>query len=99
VAGVRAKLEEKDKSIAERATRFFDLAYERGADFNRREATLVALGTLTKARVGEVLSAALAPSTMRSRTFLGFSREHQPKAAPLVTFTEVNAWKGKQRYE
>jgi insulysin len=99
VAGVRAKLEEKDKSIAERASRFFDLAYERNADFNRREATLAALGTLTKARAGEVLSTALAPSTARSRTFLGFSREHQPKSKPAVTFTDVDVWKGKQRFE
>jgi len=36
---------------------------------------------------------------MRSRTFLGFSREHQPKSPPVVTFTDVDAWKAKQRYE
>lgn len=99
VAGVRAKLEEKDKSIADRAARFFDLAYERNADFNRRETTLAALATLGKARAGELLSSALAASTARSRTFLGFSREHQPKSPPAVSFTDVEAWKAKQRYD
>jgi secreted Zn-dependent insulinase-like peptidase len=99
VAGVRAKLEEKDKSIAERAGRLFELAYERNADWGRRQATLAALDKLTQARAAEILRQALSPETGRVRTFLGFAREHEPKREPVVTFTDTAAWKARQRFE
>ena len=54
VGGVRAELEEKDKTIAERAGRLFDLAYDFDGEWDRREATLAALDKLTKARVQEM---------------------------------------------
>ena len=99
VAGARAKLEEKDKSIAERAARWFDLAYEHGADWGRHESTLAALDALTKQRAAEILAAALSPASGRVRTFLGFARDHQAKTEPAVTFTDAAAWKAGQRYE
>jgi insulysin len=99
VAGVRAKLLEKDKSIAERARRLFDLAYEQEGDWARDAATLAALEGLTKQRAAALLATALDPATARLRTFLGFSREHQPKSAPLVTFTDAQLWKKGQRFE
>ena len=99
VAGVRANLEEKDKSVADRAARLFDLAYEEQGDWGRRDATLAALERLTKARVAEILAAALAPQTARTRTFLGFARGQEPKAAPAVSFAEPGPWKARQRYE
>jgi len=99
VEGARAKLEEKDKSIAERAQRLFMLAYDRGGDWLRRESTLAALDKLTRQRTGEILAAALAPSTGRSRTFLGFARQHTPAAAPAVSFTDREAWKKTRRFE
>jgi insulysin len=99
VGGVRAKLLEKDKSIAERARRLFELAYERDADWGRNDATLAALDKLTPQSVARLLARALDPATARSRTFLGFSREHQPKLPPAVTFSDAQAWKARQRYE
>jgi insulysin len=99
VAGVRAKLLEKDKSVSERAARLFELAYERNADWTRREATLAALDGLTKQRTAAILASALAPKTARTRTFLGFSRDHKPKAPPAVSFTDAGVWKKHQRYE
>ena len=98
VAGVRAKLEEKDKSVAERAARLFELAYLQDGDWGRNEATLAALQTLTQARATELLAAALAKDTARSRSFLGFARQHQPAAPPAVTATDQGAWKTGQRY-
>jgi insulysin len=99
VAGVRAKLLEKDKSIAERAGRLFELAYDEDAEWARREATLSALDALTKQRTAAILGAALAPATARQRTFLGFSRDHNPKSPPAVSFTDAGPWKVRQRYE
>ena len=81
IAGVRAKLLEKDKSVAERAGRLFGLAYERDADWARNEATVAALASLTKQRTAAILAEALAPKTARTRTFLGFARDHKPPGA------------------
>ncbi|HEY6132364.1 MAG TPA: insulinase family protein, partial [Rubrivivax sp.] len=99
VAGVRAKLLEKDKSIAERAGRLFELAYDEDTEWKRREATLSALDGLTKQRAAAILGSALAPATARTRTFLGFSRDHKPQSAPAVSFTDAGRWKASQRYE
>ena len=99
VTGVRTKLLEKDKSISERAARLFELAYERQADWTRTAATLAALDRLTKQRTAAVLATALAPATARTRTFLGFSRDHKAQTPPSVSFTDPAAWKARQRYE
>jgi insulysin len=99
IAGARDQLKEKDKTIAERAGRLFGLAYDRSAEWGRREATLAALAQLTKARTGEILAAALAPATARTRTFLGFARQHEPKAPPAVTYTDRAAWKSTRQFE
>ena len=99
VGGVRALLEEKDKSIADRASRFFDLAYNRDANWGRQAETLAALDQLTKERTVAILTAALDPATRRMRTFLGFARQHEPKAPPAVTFTDRAAWKPTRKFE
>jgi insulysin len=99
VAGVRAHLLERDKSIAERARRLFGLAYDRDANWTRAQDTVAALDRLDKARAVEILSRALAPDTRRLRNFLGFARQHTPKAAPAVSFTDRARWKQAQRYE
>jgi insulysin len=99
VGGVRAKLEEKDKAISDRARRLFDLAYNRAGDWGRRDATLAALDGLTKARTREILAKALAPETRQMRTFLGFARQHDAKTPPATTFTDRPAWKQTRKYE
>ncbi len=99
VAGVRAKLLEKDKTIGERGVRLFDLAYNRDADWGRQEETVAALDHLTKARAAEILRASLTPATAQSRTFLGFARQHTPKAPPATTFTDRTAWKKTQKFD
>ena len=99
VAGARDQLKEKDKTIAERATRLFRRAYDRSADWGVRDATLAALAQLTKARTGEILATALAPATARKCTFLGFARQHEAKAPPAVTFTDRAAWKPTRKFE
>jgi len=99
VAGVRAKLLEKDKSISERAGRLFELAYERSADWTRTQTTLTALASLTQQRAAAILASSLAPATARSRTFLGFSRDHKALVPPVVSFTDPAAWKATQRYQ
>ena len=99
VGAASDKLKEKDKTIAERAGRLFVLAYDRSADWSENEATLAALGRLTKERTREILAAAVSPATARSRTYLGFARQHEPATPPKVTFTDRTAWKQTRKYE
>ena len=99
VGGVRAELEKKDKSIAERAGRLFGLAYDYEADWDRREETLAALLQLNKERLAEILAAALAPETRRMRTFLGFSRDHEAAEPVEPTIGDRALWKKGQTYE
>ncbi len=99
VAGVRSSLQEKDKSIAERAMRLFGLAFEQHADWDRRADTLKALDALTRERAAALLKVAVSPKTAQVRTFLGFGREHRPATAPAVSFSDAQAWKRGQRYE
>lgn len=98
VAGVRAKLEEKDKTIAERARRLFELAYEFGGEWGRRDATLAALDALTQPRAAELLAQAFDAKALRSITMLGFARNHAPKSPPAVSLGDAQAWKKAQRY-
>ena len=99
VGGVRAKLIEADKSVAERGVRLFDLAYNRDGDWTRREETLAALDHLTKARVEGILNHALDPQSRQVRTFLGFARQHEPAAPVTPTFDDRAAWKKTQQYQ
>ena len=99
VDGVRDGLLEKDKSIAERASRLFVLAYEQKADWGRRAATLAALDGLSRDRAAALLAAALAPQTAQSRSFLGFGRDHRPTSPPAVSFVDAQAWKKGRRFE
>lgn len=99
VAGVRAQLRQKDKSIAERAGRLFDLAYNRSSDWGRQAATLAALDGLTKDRAATLLANALDPATRQVRTFLAFSRSHTPQAKPEVSFTDRDAWKKARKFD
>jgi insulysin len=99
VAGVRAKLEEKDKSIGERTRRLFELAYEFDADWSRTETTLDALSGLTRQATAALLASALAADKARNRVFLGFARDLRPRTPPVVSFSDPRLWKGGQRYE
>ncbi|MGH8020570.1 MAG: insulinase family protein [Opitutaceae bacterium] len=98
VAGARATLEEKDKTAAERAARLFNLAYNYDAEWPRRAATVDALDALTRERAVEILSASLDPENYRKRTFLGFSRDHEPKEKLEDDFANRARWKAKREY-
>lgn len=97
--GVRAKLEEKDKSIADRAARLFGLAYDRQGDWGRDAETLAALQALTLERAQALLDAAMAADRQRSLSLLGFARDHRPTQPVAASIEDVRAWKGGRRYE
>ncbi|HEX9781429.1 MAG TPA: insulinase family protein [Opitutaceae bacterium] len=98
VAGAKSKLEEEDKTIAERAARLFGLAYDYVGDWSRRKDNIAALDALTRERAVEILATALDPANFGKRTFLGFSRDHEPKAPLTNDFADRAKWKSKHLY-
>lgn len=99
VAGARAQAEEKDKSIAERASRFFLRAFEFDEDWDRQAKTLEALDRLTPESVATVLNRMLAPETSRVRTILAFAREHEPAEGTSASYDDVERWKRSQKFD
>ena len=93
VAGARSTLEEKPKNIADKAEAFFTLAYTFDGEWDRRQAALAALATLTKDQAAALLTKTLAPETARRRTILLHSKNNPPAAPIAPTFTDRNAWK------
>lgn len=98
VAGVRANLLEKDKTIGERAGRLFNLAYNFDADWSRTASTVDAVDNLTKARVGDILAKLIDPATARARTVLLTGREHNNTTEITPTFTDRDAWKKTRKF-
>ena len=88
IGGVRAQLEEKDKSVAARAGRLFGLAYDRDGDWDRNAETLAALDNLKKDQVRDLLAHAISPEHRQMRTFLGVARQHEAKTPQTPTFTD-----------
>ena len=99
VAGARSTLEEKPKNIADKAESFFSLAYSYDGEWDRRQAALAALATLTKDQAAALLTRTLAPATARRRTILLHSKNHPPAAPIAPSFTDRNTWKAARAYQ
>jgi insulysin len=99
VAGARSTLEEKTKSISEKAQLFFAEAYEYNGDWSRRQDALAALDTLTREKAVTLLSVALSPETARRRTVLLYTKAKPPTTDLKPVFAERDAWKSTRRYQ
>jgi insulysin len=99
VAGARSRFSEKPKSIAEKADNFFDLAYVYGREWDRREAALAALDTLTREKAVALLTAALSPESARRRSVLLYTKNHPLAETVSPSFTELDKWKSTRKYE
>ncbi len=99
LAGARSTLEEKPKSIRDKAELFFASAYSYDGDWERRQAAVNALATLTKEQAATLLTTALAPATAQTRTLLLHSQNHPPVAPITPTFTNRDAWKAERQFK
>jgi len=99
VAGSRAQIEEKAKSIAERASRFFLRAFEYDEDWERLGKTREALDHLTREQARQTLVRMLSPETSRVRSVLAFARQHEPDPRLQATYQDVEEWKAEQEFE
>lgn len=98
VAGARSTLEEKPKSMSDKAALFFANAFVYDGEWDRRQSALAALDRLTKEQAAALLTTALSPDTSRRRTILLNSSKHVPTAADAPTFTDRTAWKAARKF-
>ncbi|MBI5770771.1 MAG: insulinase family protein [Verrucomicrobia bacterium] len=99
IAGARSQLEEKPKSIRDKAEIFFGRAYTYDGEWDRQPASLAALARLTKEQAAALLTKALASDTARRRTVLLHSKSHPPAEVIAPAFTDRDAWKAGRKFE
>jgi insulysin len=99
VAGARSQFEEKPKNMRDKAEIFFGRAYTFGGEWDRQQASLAALASLTKQQAVELLTKAFAPETARRRTVLLGSKNHPLDALTKPAFTERELWKPSRQYQ
>lgn len=92
-AAVRSELEKKDKTIAEKASRFFRLAYEHGANWSRTEESLAALETLEMEDILNLVRAVNDPAVARAQQVLLFARQLEELAGQTDAVTDMKGWK------
>ncbi len=97
MAGARANLEAKDKSLPEKAGRFFSLAFDQDEDWDRQDETLAALDALNQTELVALLRDTLSGPTKRERLVLLNGENHEGSTA-TSTFTEREAWKSARTY-
>ena len=92
-SAAKAKVEEKPKSISEKANQLFARAFDHDEDWSRNTDTLRAIDNITFEEVALALETMLRPEVRKMRTTLLFSRDHQ-KTLPIEdSIEDLEAWK------
>jgi insulysin len=97
-SAVRSELEKQDKTIMDKASRFFRLAYDHGANWTRREDSLAALEALTMDDVVGFLESTIDPATSQSHLFLLYARQEEELANGTEATSDLDDWKTRQAY-
>jgi insulysin len=98
-AAAIARIEEKPKSIGEKASQFFELAYELDESFDRNQESLEALASITKEQVVDLLRQAFDPQITSRRLILAFGRDHDKPSGLDSAITDLQEWKEGQDYQ
>jgi insulysin len=97
-AAVRSELEIKPKTIAEKASRFFKLAYDHGANWSRIEESLAVLETLSREDIIALMESVNNPDQHRYQLVLLFARQEAELAARTEALEDIEAWKAEQAF-
>jgi insulysin len=99
IAGARSNLEQKPKSIGEKAENMFALAYDFDGEWDRRQAALLALDNLTKDQAIALLTQTLAGSDPKRRTVMLHATQHAEGNTSSATFTDRTTWKSTRKFK
>jgi hypothetical protein len=86
-------LKKEDKTIAEKAARFYDLAYEYGANWSRTKEALAALDDLTQDDLVHLMEATIDPEQECSQLVLLFARQEKALFDKTVAIEDIGEWK------
>lgn len=92
-AAVRSAIEVKPKTIGEKASRLFELAYTYDANWDRQQESLEALEALTLDDVVALAAQVNDPAQLRYQLVLLFARQHAEKAGQVEGVTDLGKWK------
>jgi insulysin len=96
IAGARSNLEEKPKSIDEKADNLFSLAYEFNGEWERRALAIDELNKLTKDQAIALLTRTL--SGVQRRSIMLYAKKHEQGNEVTPTFTDRATWKAGREY-
>ena len=97
-AGAIALMNEKPKSIAEKASSYFRTISRYDGDFNRKNENIRELKKITKEEVLKLLKVWFSSETATFRTTLSFAENHTPKDSTIPTFREIEKWKKSREF-
>ena len=99
-AGVRSKLEQKDKSIAKRSARYFSLAFEQDQNWSRTDDTLIALNQLNRNDLKAMLQLIAKKSQASSFAVLSMAKQHATSVTAVEdSITNMEVWKRGQTFD
>ncbi|MDA7726351.1 insulinase family protein [Pseudomonadales bacterium] len=99
-AAVRADLESKDKSVAERGARYFYLAFKKDENWTRNSEALEALDALTRDDLREMLIRIADRNETNDLTVMSMAEQHAESIDDVKTsFDDIDRWKRKQPYK
>jgi hypothetical protein len=75
------------------------LAYDFDGEWDRRQAALLALDSLTKAQAIALLTQTLAGSDPKRRTVMLHATQHAEGITSSATFTDRTTWKSTRKFK
>lgn len=99
VAGARSNLEQKPKSIGDKAEIMFASAFEFDGEWDRRQAALLALENLTKDQAIALLTQTLSGGQQMRRTVMVHAEKHAEGNNTPPTFTDRAKWKAARTFK
>ena len=93
------KIKEKPTSIAEKAGKYYTMAFDYDGNFDRDNQLILAVEDLSKEKAIEVLTRALGDDTRERATILLYAKEHEIGENIRSTFHDINQWKNTRKYQ
>ena len=93
------KIKEKPTSIAEKAGKYYTIAFDYDGNFDRDNQLIIAVEDLNKEKAIEVLTRALGADTRERATILLYAKEHEIGKNIRSTFHDINQWKNSRNYQ
>ena len=93
------KIKEKPTSIAEKAGKYYKMAFDYDGNFDRDDQLISAVEDLSKEKAIEVLTRVLDDDTHERATILLYAKEHEIGENIRSTFQDINQWKSTRQYK